>query len=107
MRLKSPRLCTALTAFSLCSASAAIASSPSSGQTAELRSMAVAVNDLNVATAAGYAEALARISAVARHLCNLLHNTPPLDERDSAAESAPTAIPDTSTHLLQLTGHPP
>ncbi len=69
--------------------------------------MTVAVNDLNVATAAGYAEALTRIAAVARHLCNRLHNTARVDDRESAAECMRTVIAEASSQLRQLTANTP
>ena len=92
MTLKNRRLSAALIIASLCTAATAIASPPHSAQTAESRSMTIAVDDLNVATAAGYSEALARISAVARQLCNKLHNTARVDNRESAAECMRAAI---------------
>lgn len=106
MRLKNQRLCLSLTLFSLCSAEATVASPPHNGQTPESRSMTIAVDDLNVTTAAGYTEALARISAVARQLCNRLHNNARVDDRESAAECMRTAIAAASSQLRSTPIHP-
>src|SRR5262249_51775359 len=88
---------------SLCSTSAAVASSPRAAQVAESRSVTIVVNDLNVATAAGYAAAVERISDAARRMGNRLHNSALVDYRESAAECMRTAIAGARSQLRQLT----
>jgi UrcA family protein len=105
MTLQSQKIFASLISVSLCSASAALASSSRSGQVAESQSVTVVVNDLNVATAAGYAEAVERISVVARRLCNRFRNTARVDDRESAAECMRTAIAEASSQLRQLTAN--
>jgi UrcA family protein len=94
------KLCTVI--FSLCWAFAAVAAPQSGRHTAESLRTTVAVNDLNLATAAGYTEALQRISSAARRLCNQFRNTSRVDDRESAAACVQAAMADASSQLQQV-----
>ena len=88
--------------LSLCSASAAMAAPPTTRHAAESLRMTVAVSDLDLATESGYLEAVRRISAVARHMCNRLHHASRVDDRESTADCTNAAIADADLRLQQL-----
>jgi UrcA family protein len=90
--------------LSLCSAAAAMAAPLSDGKAADSMHTTVTLSDLDVTTAAGYSEAVQRISAVAHRLCNRLHGSSRVDDRESAAQCIRTAIADASARLPQFVG---
>jgi UrcA family protein len=102
MTPQSQKLFAPLIIASLCSASAALAAPPRGGQIAESQRVTIVVNEVDVATASGYAEAVQRISVVARRLCNGLHDTARVDDRESAAACVRTAIAQGISQLRQL-----